>query len=85
MFKEIDNQIKKQLITDPDLNKFLAPEFSNRKDREDFIKECLKKQKTRRMLLRAQWYTEIADDMDKIRQSRPALRIIFLIDRKSVV
>ncbi|MDP6625895.1 MAG: hypothetical protein QGG87_05530, partial [Nitrospinota bacterium] len=47
--------------------------------RRSFIKKCLKRLKTRRMLLRAQWYVEIADGQEKVRQSRPSLRLIFLM------
>ena len=31
------------------------------------------------MLLCAQWYTQIADDQEKVRNNRPALKIIFLV------
>lgn len=79
IWKKIDKQVKQGLVIDKNLNAFLQPVFPNKNAREDFIKKCLKKTKTRRMLLRAQWYTEIADDMDKIRRGRPALRIIFLL------
>lgn len=67
------------LLSDRGLHNFLRPELSDTKVRTDFIKKCLIKMKTRRMLLRAQWYTEIADDQEKVRNNRPALKIIFLI------
>lgn len=71
--------MKKGLIVDKGLNDFLKPIFPVDDERHDFIKNCLRKIGTRRMLLRAQWYTEIADDQEKVRQSRPALSLIFLM------
>jgi len=77
-WQEIDRQVKKELLVDIRLNNFLRSVFPNLIERRVFIGKCLKKLTTRRMLLRAQWYTEIADDMDKIRRNRPALKIVFL-------
>jgi hypothetical protein len=76
---EIDKQVKAGLVVDTRLNNFLKPVFPDINERRNFIKMCLKKTKTRRMLLRAQWYTEIADDQEKVRNNRPALKIIFLM------
>ncbi len=78
-WRKIDEAVKQGLLEDKDLHNFLEPILHAKSDREDFIKKCLKKISTRRMLLRAQWYTEIADDQQKIRQGRPALRILFLL------
>jgi len=71
--------VKRGLVEDKDLNNFLSPFFDSEIAIKDFIKQCLKKIKTRRMMLRAQWYTEIADGLDRMRNNRPALQIIFLM------
>lgn len=78
-WKKIDEAVKRGLLEDKNLHNFLQPIFSKQDDRVVFIKKCLRKISTRRMLLRAQWYIEIADDQGKIRQGRPALRILFLL------
>jgi len=78
-FKKIDEGFKAEILADPALHKFLEPEFPNEPERADFIKRCLKKLTARRMLLLAQWYIELADHQSKVKESRPALNIIFLI------
>ncbi len=78
-WKQIDDSVKQELMVNPELNTFLEPVFLKPTERTDFIKNCLKKTKTRRMLLRSQWYTQIADDQEKVRNNRPALKIIFLM------
>jgi len=78
-WEKIDELTKQGLLVDRELNFFLEPVFPNTVERVTFIRRCLKKLKTRRMLLRAQWYTHIADDQEKVRNNRPALKIIFLI------
>jgi hypothetical protein len=77
-FKKIDELTKAHLTTDSDLNFLLEPLFPEEKIRQDFIKNCLKKIKTRRMLLRMWWYIEIANDMSMVK-NRPALQIVFLV------
>lgn len=77
--RKIDSSVKQGILKDKDLNNLLQPFFADKNEIENFIKKCLTKLKTRRMLLRVQWYTEIADDLEKIRQNRPALRLVFLI------
>lgn len=67
------------LLLDKKLHDFLKPVFTDDIGRKDFIKKCLKKSATKRMLLRAQWYTEIADGQEKVKRDRPALRLIFLM------
>lgn len=67
------------LHEDTELHNFLNPVFATEHGRKKFIGNCLKRITTRRMLLRAQWYVEIADDQEKVRQNRPALRLIFLM------
>lgn len=79
IWKKVDDATKRGLVVDKKLNNFLRPVFVVQQEREVFIKDCLKRTSTRRMLLRSQWYTEIADDQKKVRLNRPALRIIFLI------
>lgn len=78
-WSKISRAVKRELIEDADLNNFLSPFFDSEIDRKKFIKRCLIKLKTRRMLLRTQWYAEIADGLSKVRSNRPALQIIFLM------
>ena len=78
-WRKISGAVKKELTENADLNNFLNPFFDSETDRKKFIKRCLIKLKTRRMLLRTQWYTEIADGLNKVRSNRPALQIIFLM------
>ena len=81
---EIDISLKKM---DEHVKKVIAQEslpfwlqyFPTQADASDFIKNCLKKFLTRRMMLRTEWYVEIADKMPKIHDSRPALQVIFLV------
>ncbi|OGB74499.1 hypothetical protein A2V68_02695 [candidate division Kazan bacterium RBG_13_50_9] len=70
---------KQSIMQDAELIQFLAPFFQNKNNTTDFIKMCLQRIRTRHMLLRTHWYAEIADGIEKVRASRPALRIIFLI------
>ena len=77
--KILNKAIKKGLEIDPGLHKFLNPIFNDVQGRHKFIKKCLRTLKARRMLLRAQWYTEIAEHQSKMKYGRPALRIIFLM------
>lgn len=79
MKNKIDELAKQGILNDKNIHQFLKSEFPTRTERLSFIKECLKKISTRRMLLRAHWYTEIADDQSSIRESRPALNLIFLM------
>lgn len=78
-WRKIDIAVKKELTENAGLNNFLSPFFDSEVDRKKFIKRCLVKLKTRRMLLRTQWYAEIADGLNVVRSSRPALQIIFLM------
>ena len=77
--REIDKHTKKVLAQDPSILSFWSRYFSSRKEASKFIKDCLKKLSTRRMMLRVEWYVNIANKMPIIRDSRPALQIIFLI------
>lgn len=79
VIRKLDKLAVKGIFVDPKLNRLLTPFFIGRKEKEGFINKCLTRLKTRRMLLRIQWYVEIADDMRKIKQSRPALNLIFLM------
>ena len=78
-WKNLQDSITQGFLTDRELNEFLEPVFPGLSERTNFIKDCLKKLKTRRMLLHSQWYTHIADDQEKVRNNRPALKIIFLM------
>jgi len=77
--REIDKLVKRGLVEDEGLNKFLSPFFSSKTERINFIVKCLQKNKSRRMMLRAQWYAEIADSLERVKNNRPALQIIFLM------
>lgn len=78
-WREIDKMVKKELLKNRELNNLLTPFFNSESSRKEFIQKCLKKQKTRRMLLRTQWYSEIAEGLDVVKSNRPALQIIFLM------
>src|SRR3989338_7487978 len=77
--KKLNKLVAKGIFSDKELHRFLQPFFLGAKEGEVFIKKCLNRLKTHRMLLRLQWYVEIADDMSKVKQSRPALNLIFLM------
>lgn len=77
--KKLSDMAKQGIARDPELLKLLRPFFSNQKEVQDFINQSLEKIKTKRMLLRLQWFSEIADDFEKIRANRPALKLIFLM------
>lgn len=74
-----DKAVKKGILEDEELHQFLSPYVPVKENRNKFIKSCLRKMKTRRMLLRLHWYSQLADDIDKAKQARPALQIIFLM------
>lgn len=74
-----DAQTRIYLSQDPELISFWADYFPSREDAIVFIKRCLKKITTRRMMLRVKWYVDIANRMPSVRDSRPALQIIFLV------
>ena len=77
--KKMDKRVKQVLIQDKSLLSFWARYFSSKNDASIFIQNCLKKLMTRRMMLRVEWYVNIADNMPKIQENRPALQIVFLI------
>src|SRR3989344_5505486 len=77
--KELDKHTKKVLAQDPESILFWSKYFSGKEEAILFIKNCLKKLLNRRMMLRTEWYVGIADSMPKIRDSRPALQVIFLV------
>ncbi|MDB5204919.1 MAG: hypothetical protein JWP09_947 [Candidatus Taylorbacteria bacterium] len=79
IWKPVEDATRQALVEDTELHQFLTPLLADKEERKKFIKKCLRKLKTRRMLLRAQWYLDIADDQELVRQNRPALKIIFLI------
>lgn len=74
-----NKSIVKEISTDEDLHKLLQPFFIDKSEGNNFIKKCLIRLKTRRILLLLQWYIEIADDMKKVKQNRPALCLVFLM------
>lgn len=78
-WEEIDRLVQEFMVSDEARNKYLRPIYPNKDAREKFIRKCFTKLKTRRMLNRAQWYSEIADAMEKIKPGKTALKIIFLM------
>jgi hypothetical protein len=78
-WEKVDELVKEAMVTDEARNKYLIPIYPQKGDREKFIRKCLTKQKTRRMLNRAQWYSEIADAMEEVKPRKTALKIIFLM------
>jgi|GEM_PF-2351415 len=77
LLKKLEATVKQDLPEDSNLNNFLRPFFSLESDRRYFIKKCLVKMQTRRMLLRAQWYSEIADGLNKIKLIDRPCRLFF--------
>jgi len=78
-FKKIDELFKREILVDKKLHNLLQPFFTTEKERGEFIKKCLTQIRTRRMLLRLQWFSEVADDLEKIKANRPALKLIFVM------
>lgn len=64
---------------DIDVDNFLKPVFPKQEEMESFVTKCDRKENARLALLNAAWYTAIADGQEKVRHSRPPLRIIFLM------
>lgn len=79
IFRKIDKSVKESMVVNKRINEYLEPIYPRENDRQQFIRKCLDKQKTRRMLNRAHWYSEIADDIEKTKPGRVALKIIFLM------
>lgn len=67
------------MVGDSRLHNYFQTYFSSDGERNTFIEKCFKRITTRRMLLRINWYGEIADGQEKVRRNRPALQIIFLL------
>jgi len=78
-FRKIDQAVVKGILADKALNNLLRPFFAGDKERVEFIRKCLARIKTRKMLLTIQEYVEIADGMEKVKQNHPALKLIFLM------
>lgn len=53
-------------------------EFLN-EETESFIERCSKNDRTNRMLNQICWLTDIADNLPKIKERRPALQVVFLM------
>lgn len=77
--ERLDFLAKKSIESDPRLHQLLLPFFLNDREVGSFVHQCLKKMKTRRMLLRVQWYDELANLIRQARDKRPALPLIFLM------
>ena len=78
--EELEKVIKREILYDPELRVLLLPFFENdEKATHQFIFRCLRRMTTRRMLLRTQWFCELADGMGKVKTHRPALQLMFLI------
>ncbi len=78
-WKQVDDMTKKALLEDKEIHAFLRPVFSDKDERRRFIQKCLRRITPRRMLNHAHWYLEMADNQEKVRPGRPALKIIFLM------
>lgn len=77
--KKLDRLAKSSIANDPKLLNLLINYFSDIYEVKIFVKKCLKKLKTRRMLLRVKWYIELASLIRRSRDKRPALPLIFLM------
>lgn len=79
-WRALDNAIKRSIVDHNELHDFLLPYF-----RHDlpmvtrFITKCVKKSKTKRMVLRLHWYGDLATKVDQIEPGRPAIPLIFLL------
>lgn len=72
-------QNKIDIMHDDELLLFYTEYFSNKDEASRFLKKCLKKLSTYRMMLRVKWYSDIANGMPKVSDARPALQIVFLM------
>ncbi|KKR47091.1 MAG: hypothetical protein UT82_C0003G0005 [Parcubacteria group bacterium GW2011_GWB1_40_14] len=61
------------------LLKLLKPFFSSEKTTEIFLDDAFKISGARGMLLRLDWYIELAEIVETLRPDRPSLRLIFLL------
>ena len=77
--RKANKHMKQMLAQDESSLSFWLKYFPTRNDASNFIRKCLRKLLTQRMMLIAEWYVNIADNMPKIHDSRPALQLIFLI------
>lgn len=77
--KKLNELGKKVIASDKRLYDALRPYFDSVDEVEKYIIKCLRKLTTRRMLLRVQWYVELAEHINKAREARPALPLIFLM------
>ena len=79
-FRVLDKITCEGLKQDLDIFNFWKRFFNSDKETHGFINSCVdRKIISRRMMLRAQWYSEIADGMAVVRRGRPALQVIFLM------
>lgn len=79
--KKLNKARDTDILNDEEIRKFYLPYFSNDPNKvQAFIKKCLKRDKTRKMLLLTQWLTEIADKIPSASKSGAGnLQIVFLI------
>ncbi len=77
--RRLEATAKRHISQDRRLHSVLAPYYSDAAQRRRFIARCLRKLKTRRMLLRLQWYVELSEYIQSARDGRPALPLVFLM------
>jgi len=78
-WKAVDSVFKNDILNDVGLLEFWRNYFASREEALEFVKTCLKKLSTRRMMLRVKSYVDISDNMPLVKKGRPALQVIFLM------
>jgi len=77
--EKINEKTKQFLAQDKSLLIFWSKYFISENEASFFIQNCFKRLLTRRMVLRVKWYVDIANEMPKVQDSRPALQVVFLV------
>jgi hypothetical protein len=73
-WKKIRSVVDEGLLKDKNIHAFLKAIIRGEEKRNNFIKKCLKKNKTRWMLNRLKWFIELADS-----QKYDSVKVFFLI------
>ena len=73
-WENIRKATDESILGDKNIHSFLRPVIRGEEKRNEFIKNCLKKNKTRWMLNRLKWFIELADH-----QQYDSVKVFFLI------
>ena len=74
IFKDAQNALDKERVKEQEIKNIIGFCFPNNTETEKFATKCLKKNKTRWMLNRLQWFVELSDF-----QKHDSIRTFFLI------